>query len=148
MSALSTGVIKRLMEAALRAQRNAYAPGSNYRVGAAVMAGSGRIYAGCNVEPPTLINPFCAERNAIGNAITNGERTITAVCTASRSSVPCGSCRQLILEFSKGDTPIVSLYVNPKGRVERTVRTTIRKLLPCAHTELQISRNRREIGAA
>jgi len=148
MSALSPAVVKRLAAAALRAQRNAYAPGSNYRVGAAVLGGSGKIYAGCNVEPPTLINPFCAERNAIGNAITHGERTIKAVCTASRSSVPCGACRQFILEFSEADTPIVSLYVDPNGKVERTIRTSIRKLLPCAHTELQISRNRRELGAA
>lgn len=147
MRSLTPAIERRLVEAARRAQKNAYAPGSHYRVGAAVLAESGKIYAGCNVEPPTLINPFCAERNAIGNAITHGERKIRAVCTASRSSVPCGSCRQFILEFSDGDTPIISLYIDRRGQVEKTVRTTIGQLLPCAHTETQVARNRRENGA-
>ena len=135
---------KRLESAALRAQENAFAPGSHYRVGAAVLGKSGGVYFGCNVEPPTLINPICAERNAIGNAIAHGERRIVAVCTASRSSVPCGSCRQFILEFSDSNTPILSLHVRPDGRVEKRIRTTIQKLLPQAHTEEQLSRNRRE----
>lgn len=144
----SPAVWKRLESAALRAQKNAFAPGSGYRVGAAVLGESGRVYPGCNVEPPTLINPFCAERNALGNAIANGERRVAAVCTASRSSVPCGACRQLILEFSASDTPVLSLYVAPDGRVEKRIRTTIGKLLPQAHTEAQLSRNRRDSAAA
>src|SRR5258706_2966940 len=88
-----------LIAAAKKARRNAYCPYSNYPVGAAVLTASGKVYAGCNVESPTLISNVCAERSAIFNMITHGERKIAAVCTVARASEPCGSCRQLIREF-------------------------------------------------
>jgi cytidine deaminase len=118
------------METAIQAQAHAYAPFTDYPVGAAVLAESGRIYAGCNVEPPTAIGTVCAERTAIANAIAHGERRIEAVCTVCRSAVPCGACRQWIREFSAGDIPIISVFRNHKGRVTKVVHTSIGQLLP------------------
>lgn len=125
---------RRLIEAARRVRPNAYAPYTRYRCGAAVLAASGRIFTGVNVESPTGIGHICAERNAIFSAITRGEREILAVATASADSVPCGSCRQMILEFGRGDIPVFSLHqALPNGR-PRVVNTSISRLMPLAHT--------------
>jgi cytidine deaminase len=121
-----------LVEAAKTAQSHAYCPYSHYPVGAAILAESGKVYAGCNVESPTLISNICAERAAIFHMLSHGERRIAAVVTVSKASEPCGSCRQLIREFGDEDTPIVSLHVD--GGKEKVVETTISKLLPHAHT--------------
>ncbi len=125
---------RRLIETAVAARKNAYCPYSRYAVGAAVLGGSGRIYPGCNVETPTLIAHICAERAAIFNAFTHGEREIRAVATVSKASEPCGACRQMILEFGIGDTPIYSLHHDPARGVHRLLKTSISKLMPRAHT--------------
>lgn len=122
-----------LIAAAKRVRKNAYCPYSRYPVGAAVLGRSGRIYAGVNVEAPSLIAHICAERNAIFSAITAGERRILAVATVSRSSTSCGACRQAILEFGDGDVPIYSVREDARGK-ERVLRTSIRKLMPHSHT--------------
>src|SRR5208282_3579225 len=140
MSRLSSALERHLVDTAKQAQEMAYAPITKYRVGAAVLTGSGRIYAGCNVEPPSLINQICAERAAIANAITHGERKIEAVCTVSRASEPCGACRQFIREFSAKNAQIISIHRDSKGRITKVVRTTIEKLLPHAHTGATIAR--------
>jgi cytidine deaminase len=121
-----------LIRAAKKARVNAVCTYSHYPVGAAVLGASGKVYGGCNIESPTLIGHICAERAAIFNALCQGERTITAVCTVSAASEPCGSCRQLIREFGEGDTPIVSLHVGADK--ETQFETTISRLLPHAHT--------------
>ena len=125
--------LRPLIEAAKRARKYAYCPYSRYPVGAAVLAGSGRIYTGVNVETPTLIAHICAERNAIFSAFTHGERKILAVATVSKASTSCGACRQVILEFGVGDTPIYSVCLSPEGK-ERIIRTSISRLMPQAHT--------------
>jgi cytidine deaminase len=138
-TSISNALITQLKEAAKKAQKNAYCPYTHYAVGAAVLGESGKIYAGCNVEPPTMINHICAERTAIANAITHGERKIQAVCTVSPASVPCGACRQLIREFSAGNIPIISICMHVDDQIEKKViHTTIDDLLPSAHTELKI----------
>jgi cytidine deaminase len=89
-----------LIQAALEARKWAYAPYSNYAVGAALMTGSGLIYDGVNVENAAYPTGICAERVAVFKAISEGERTFQAmaVVTANGGS-PCGACRQVIAEF-------------------------------------------------
>ena len=91
---------KALIEAAMKARDNAYAPYSRYHVGAAALAGSGRIYTGCNVENTSYGLTVCAERVAILKAVSEGEREIAALAVATESgATPCGACRQVLYEF-------------------------------------------------
>jgi len=116
-----------LVKAAREARENAHAPFSNFRVGAAVRAKSGRVYTGCNVENSTLGLTLCAERVAIFKAMSEGERgfdAIAVVCDTEVLTPPCGPCRQIIWEFC-GDVPVI--LANLKGKVERE---TAGKLLP------------------
>jgi cytidine deaminase len=107
-----------LISAAKRARENAHAPYSNFRVGAALRATSGRIFTGCNVENATYGLTVCAERVAIFKAISEGERgfnAISVVTDADTLTPPCGACRQLIWEFC-GDVPVI--LANLKGKIE------------------------------
>jgi len=112
-----------LIEAARDVQKNAYAPYSNYHVGAAVLDDQGRIHVGCNVENAAFPEGSCAEANAIGTMVSAGSRTIAAIAVVGGSGgamvkaaigrvdacTPCGGCRQNILEFSNDDTRIILL---------------------------------------
>jgi cytidine deaminase len=101
--------IDALFVAARAAQANAHAPYSRYRVGAAVMTDTGRIFAGCNVENASYPQGWCAEASAIGAMATAGERRIIAVLTVCEGDLVgtcCGGCRQKIREFAALDTPI------------------------------------------
>ncbi|MGI6168642.1 MAG: cytidine deaminase [Christensenellales bacterium] len=92
---------KRLVNAAIEARKMAYAPYSNFGVGAAIEAASGRIYTGCNVESASYGATICAERSALCAAIAAGEREFLAIAVAARTlSFPCGICRQCLVEFS------------------------------------------------
>jgi cytidine deaminase len=116
-----------LIAAAKQARENAHAPFSNFRVGAAVRAKSGRIFAGCNVENATLGLTCCAERVAIFKAISEGERGFDSIAVAADTDAltpPCGACRQIIWEFC-GDVPVI--LTNLKGKIECT---RSEKLLP------------------
>jgi cytidine deaminase len=107
-----------LIEAAKQARENAHAAYSNFRVGAALRATSGRIFGGCNVENATYGLTMCAERVAIFKAISEGERgfdAIAVVTDAESLTPPCGACRQLIWEFC-GDVPVI--LSNLKGKNE------------------------------
>jgi cytidine deaminase len=107
-----------LIEAAKRARENAHAPFSNFRVGAALRAKSGKIYTGCNVENASYGLTCCAERVAIFKAVSEGERGFDAIAVAAdtdRLTPPCGACRQLIWELC-GDVPVI--LANLKGKVE------------------------------
>ena len=98
-----------LISAAKRARENAHAPYSNFRVGAAVRATSGRIFGGCNVENATYGLTICAERVAIFKAISEGERGFDAISVVTDTDTltpPCGACRQILWEFC-GDIEIV-----------------------------------------
>ena len=129
MATVAAPIKTALVEAALEARHQAYAPYSRFSVGAAVMARDGRIFTGVNVENASYPLTVCAERNAIAAAVLAGAREIVAVAVAtsvSPPSAPCGGCRQVIAEFAREAT--IAL-VNPQG--ER-VETTLGELLPRA----------------
>lgn len=101
--------IKMLVKKALEAKEKAYAPYSGFRVGAALIAGSGRVYTGCNIECSSYSPTICAERTAISKAVSEGERQIEAIAITGDSewTYPCGVCRQVIREFGKDAKVIV-----------------------------------------
>ncbi len=110
----------KLVEAAKAARENAHAPYSNFRVGAALRAKSGRVYTGCNVENATYGLTVCAERVAIFKAISEGERGFDAIAVVTDTeslTPPCGACRQIIWEFC-GDAEVI--LANLKGKTETT----------------------------
>jgi cytidine deaminase len=89
-----------LIQAAREARKWAYAPYSNYPVGAAILTTSGRIYDGVNVENAAYPTGMCAERVAVFKAVSEGERRFLAVAVVtSNGGSPCGSCRQVLSEF-------------------------------------------------
>ena len=93
----------RLRDAAFAAMENAYAPYSKFRVGAAVLASSGEIISGCNVENAVYGEALCAERVAVAAAVAQGLKSFREIAIASESdepSPPCGSCRQTMSEFA------------------------------------------------
>ncbi len=98
-----------LFAAALRAQRRAYAPYSRFKVGAAILADDGVVYAGCNVENAAYPSGSCAEQGAISAMIAGGGRRMAALLVLGDGEVlvtPCGACRQRIREFAKPETPV------------------------------------------
>jgi len=108
-----------LIAAARQTRENAHAAYSNFRVGAALRATSGRIFGGCNVENATYGLTICAERVAIFKAISEGERgfdAIAVVTDADSLTPPCGACRQLIWEFC-GDIPVVLAILKGNSEV-------------------------------
>jgi cytidine deaminase len=108
-----------LIVAAKQARENAHAPFSDFRVGAAVRANSGRTYTGCNIENASYGLTCCAERVAIFKALSEGERGFDAIAVVTETDTltpPCGACRQIIWEFC-GDVPVI--LANLKGKVER-----------------------------
>ncbi len=113
--------MEELIKAAQAARETAYAPYSRFAVGAAVLAASGRIYRGCNVENASYGLTMCAERVAIFQAVAAGDRKLTALAVAADTpspASPCGACRQVMAEFgiktvvmcnTKGDRLTVQL---------------------------------------
>jgi cytidine deaminase len=98
-----------LFAAASAARAHAYAPYSGFPVGAAVRGGSGRVYAGCNVENAAYPVGTCAEAGAIAACVCAGETSIVAALVAAASPAPvtpCGACRQRLREFAGPATPI------------------------------------------
>lgn len=117
---------KELMKIARKARQNAYAPYSHFAVGAALLAESGRVYTGCNIENASYGLTCCAERNAIFAAVGAGERRFKMLAVAADSPepvAPCGACRQVIAEFG---IPLVVM-----GNLKETTKTmTAEELLP------------------
>ena len=119
---------RELLATAKKARTRAYAPYSKYRVGAAVLGASGKIYAGCNVENSSYGLTICAERSAVVNAVSAGERRILAIAIAvGKTPAPsCGMCRQVLAEFAGPQLPIALVA----GRERRLF--TLGELLPHA----------------
>ena len=116
-----------LLDAAFKARDYAYAPYSNFAVGAAVLTDTGKIYAGCNVENLSLGLTICAERAAVAAAIAKGERQFVAIAVVADSrepALPCGACRQVLAEFN----PTIKIVASTLGH--RVEQFTLDELLP------------------
>ena len=105
--------IHELIEKAKLAREKAYAPYSNYKVGACVVTSTGKVFSGCNVENASYGGAICAERVAITKAISEGEKSFKAIVVVSHSAgkaktAPCGFCRQFIYEFAPNVEVITS----------------------------------------
>lgn len=119
-----------LIQAAVQARQNAYAPYSHYAVGAAIATRDGKIFSGCNVENAAYPTGMCAERVALFKAVSEGARAFAAVVVATENGgSPCGSCRQALAEFGL-DWDV--LMVDSTGGVQQ--QATLRELLPLAFT--------------
>ncbi len=116
-----------LILAAREARGHAYAPYSHYLVGAAVKTGSGKIYAGCNIENAAYPTGICAERVAIFKAVSEGERELVALAVVtSNGGSPCGACRQALSEFANDDATII--LASTEGHQVKTM--TMQEMLP------------------
>jgi len=112
---------QKLVIDACNVRENAYAPYSHYKVGAALLSEKGNIYSGCNVETVTYSQTTHAERVAINNMVTHGERKIVALCCVSgeKASPPCAECRQVIWEFCCDNSHTEIIGVNSdKSQIE------------------------------
>ena len=117
-----------LIVRAMQARLNAYAPYSNYQVGAALLTKTGKIFTGVNVENAAYPDSICGERSAIFSAVSAGEREFEAIVVATRNGgTPCGSCRQVLSEFG---LDIEVLLVDEDGTLVQ--QNTVRDLLPGA----------------
>src|SRR5437879_12996736 len=93
----------KLIASAMKVRRHAYAPYSNFAVGAALLTKSGKIFTGCNVENLSLRLTVCAEEAAVAAAVASGEKEFVAVAEVADSkepAIPCGGCRQILAEFN------------------------------------------------
>ena len=101
---------KDLIEKALGVRERAYAPYSNFKVGAALLTEKGNVYTGCNIESASYTPTICAERTAISKAVSEGETNFKkiAIVGSSDYTFPCGVCRQMIREFGKDIEVIVA----------------------------------------
>jgi cytidine deaminase len=114
-----------LIAQAKAAREEAYAPYSGYRVGAALLGRSGRVYTGCNVENAVYPLCTCAERVAVVKAVSEGEREFIALAVVTENGgAPCGSCRQTLREFGE---EIVVLIADTSGSYREA---TVGQLLP------------------
>jgi cytidine deaminase len=105
---------RELLECAIEARKMSYSPYSGFRVGAALVGKSGKIYTGCNVENAGYSSTNCAERTAVFKAVSEGEREFTAIAIVGGKGdeiapmcAPCGVCRQVLAEFCDKDFRIV-----------------------------------------
>lgn len=118
---------KALVQAAWSAREKAYAPYSEFAVGAALLTAEGQIFGGCNVENLSLGLTICAERVAVGAAIQAGQREFAAIAIVAETGspiVPCGACRQVLAEFS----PAMTIF--SEGRSQTQGEWTLAQLLP------------------
>ncbi len=134
---ISKAIYNKLLKTAKTAFKNSYSPYSNYRVAAAVLGKSGKIYGGTNIENASYGLSMCAERCAIFKAISEGEKEIKAVLIIVSQNPklpeasPCGACRQVIAEFARPDTPI---YIYNTEDTKNLIMHTLKEYLPNAFT--------------
>ncbi len=119
-----------LVAAACAARLHSYSPYSRFRVGAALLGRSGRIYPGTNVENASFGLSICAERAAVFRAVAEGEREFEAIAVCADGKVPtppCGACRQVLLEFGPDMILLMAGEDGPEGQVKRY---TVAELVP------------------
>ncbi|NTV90167.1 MAG: cytidine deaminase [Clostridiales bacterium] len=120
---------------AMEIRERAYAPYSKFRVGAALLTSTGKVYTGVNVENASFGATNCAERTAVFKAVTDGELEISAIAIAGDSVdylFPCGICRQVLAEFGKKGMKIICCNKNGDFRTY-----TLEEVLPFAFTEIK-----------
>ncbi|NLB73185.1 MAG: cytidine deaminase [Firmicutes bacterium] len=126
---------KDLITHAREAREHAYAPYSRFKVGAALLGRSGRVYTGCNVENASYPAGTCAERCAVGKAVSEGEKEFVAIAVIGDSlgpCAPCGICRQVLCEFNPDMRVIMT---NLEGD---TLALVASELLPGAFTKTDL----------
>lgn len=134
---ISKTILSKLLKKAKETLKNSYSPYSKYRVAAAVLAKSGKIYGGTNIENASYGLTMCAERCAIFKAISEGEKEILALFIIVSQdpklpeATPCGACRQVIAEFARPDAPIYTLNLQDK---KPPVMRKLKEYLPNAFT--------------
>jgi len=127
---------RRLVQTALEVRELAYAPYSQYKVGAAALTQSGKTFTGVNVESAAYPTTMCAERVAVFKAVSEGEREFTAIAiVTSNAGTSCGGCRQVMAEFGL-DTLVI--FANDRGEISQEI--TVRDLLPGAFTPKDLPR--------
>jgi len=118
---------KKLVYAAYEARKRAYAPYSNFTVGAAILTENEKTFRGANIENASFGLTICAERVAVASAVAAGEQKFTAIAIfADKLTTPCGACRQFLYEFSPNIKVILC------GKDGKTKTTNLKKLLPKA----------------
>ena len=130
---------EKMFKAAVEAKKNAYVPYSKFPLGAAVLTEDGSIYSGANIENASYSLTNCAERSAIFNAVSQGERKIEALLIVSSTEdpvTPCGACRQVIEEFADGEIDVIMMTEDGK---ELSMTST--ELLPGAFSESSMEKN-------
>ncbi len=130
MNYLTDTDAEKLFSEAKAASENTYSPYSHFPVGAAVLTGDGTIVRGTNVENASYGLTICAERTALGHAVSIGKTDIRAIAVYCRTNAaaPCGACRQFILEFGND---IVVIFMHGEELVQRTIE----ELMPFAFTK-------------
>lgn len=133
---------EQLIEQAKIARLRAYAPYSNFQVGAALLTKTGEVILGCNIETAAYSLCNCAERTAIFSALSQFENkeqhqfeALAVVADTERPVPPCGACRQVIAEFCAPDMPVY--LSNLEGLIEET---TVTKLIPGAFTKTDLTK--------
>jgi cytidine deaminase len=129
-----------LIKNAVKARENSYAPYSKYKVGAALLTKSGKVYLGCNVENASYTPTICAERNAFFKAISEGEREFEMIAIVggkegedlSPNCTPCGVCRQVMTEFCSKDFLVIL------GTPEKYKAYRLEELMPYSFTKTEL----------
>jgi cytidine deaminase len=126
-----------LVVMAQRAREKAYAPYSNFPVGAALLGRSGRVFTGCNVENAAYPLVTCAERTAVTKAVSEGEREFEAIAVVTATgATPCGACRQILREFAGPEGDLRVIVADTAGSVRAF---TIAELLPEGFTPAHLA---------
>lgn len=131
---IAAAQVKRLLAAAQLARAKAYAPYSQFRVGASLLTQGGRVFTGCNVENATYGATLCAERSAVAAMVTAGQRAPLAcavVTGASPPAAPCGICRQVLAEFAP-DLFVILASEDERGRLTAKQTLRLSALFPAA----------------
>lgn len=134
---------KELVSAAISARKMAYTPYSDFKVGAALMTKSGKIYQGCNIENATYTPTNCAERTAFFKAVSEGEREFQCIAIvggkgeeiSGKVCPPCGVCRQVMMEFCEPQNFKIILVKSP----DEWEVYTLRELLPLGFSPANLS---------
>ena len=134
-------MVEKLIDTAIEQLKFSYTPYSNFKVGAALLTKSGKIYTGCNIENASYTPTNCAERTAFFKAVSEGDRDIQAICIDGGKdgkfpeyTAPCGVCRQVMMEFCNPKTFQIILAVDK----ERYEIYTLEELMPLGFGPLNL----------